>query len=138
MTTTLTPTCALCGLRFENRPLLDLHLCEDHPQRRPTADPGRATPAPAAFAPPPRTSPENSSPQAPATDAGPGQPRGGRSLRGLRRIGRAFRHANAQLMLASELLVRPALRPRSTRPAAPPAGPDAHQPASKGRIGRAA
>jgi hypothetical protein len=40
MTSTLTPTCSLCGLRFENRPLLDLHLREDHPQRGPAAEPG--------------------------------------------------------------------------------------------------
>jgi hypothetical protein len=26
-------TCPLCGLRYDNRPLLELHLREDHPQR---------------------------------------------------------------------------------------------------------
>jgi hypothetical protein len=33
MLSTLNPTCPLCGLRFENKPLLDLHIREDHRQR---------------------------------------------------------------------------------------------------------
>lgn len=35
MPTTLTGTCPLCGLRFNNKPLLELHIREDH--RRPPA-----------------------------------------------------------------------------------------------------
>ncbi len=40
MTVTLNPSCPLCGLRFANRPLLDLHLREDHrdPDRIPEPD----------------------------------------------------------------------------------------------------
>ena len=30
MPTTLTPTCPLCGLRYADRPLLELHVREDH------------------------------------------------------------------------------------------------------------
>lgn len=33
MTATLHPACPLCGLRFGSRPLLDLHIREDHRQR---------------------------------------------------------------------------------------------------------
>jgi hypothetical protein len=33
MPTTLIDTCPLCGLRFSNMPLLELHIREDH--RRP-------------------------------------------------------------------------------------------------------
>jgi len=33
MPTTLNPTCPLCGLRFTGRPLLELHLREDHRPR---------------------------------------------------------------------------------------------------------
>jgi len=33
MLSTLNPACPLCGLRFENKPLLDLHVREDHRQR---------------------------------------------------------------------------------------------------------
>lgn len=29
---TLTPTCSVCGLRFASRPLLELHVREDHGQ----------------------------------------------------------------------------------------------------------
>ena len=42
MPTTLNPTCPLCGLRYTDRPLLDLHIREDHRRRddRPEPDPG--------------------------------------------------------------------------------------------------
>jgi hypothetical protein len=33
MPTTLTPTCPLCGLRYHDRPLLELHIREDHRPR---------------------------------------------------------------------------------------------------------
>jgi len=33
MLSTMNPACPLCGLRFENKPLLDLHIREDHRQR---------------------------------------------------------------------------------------------------------
>ena len=39
---TLVRTCPLCGLRYSNQPLLELHIREDHPQRerRPAPDDG--------------------------------------------------------------------------------------------------
>ena len=40
MTSTLTPACPLCGLRYASKPLLDLHIREDHRPRR-RAQPGR-------------------------------------------------------------------------------------------------
>lgn len=39
MSSTLHTTCPLCGLRFSGRPLLDLHMREDHPQRNRPAEP---------------------------------------------------------------------------------------------------
>jgi len=33
MPSTLNPACPLCGLQYANRPLLELHIREDHPQR---------------------------------------------------------------------------------------------------------
>jgi hypothetical protein len=39
MPTMLIPTCPLCGLRYANRPLLELHIREDHRPRR-RAEPG--------------------------------------------------------------------------------------------------
>ena len=54
MLSTLNPACPLCGLRFENKPLLDLHIREDHRQRvfrerNDDSDPG-STRAPASGA----------------------------------------------------------------------------------------
>jgi hypothetical protein len=54
MPTTLNPTCPLCGLRYTDRPLLELHFREDHRPRdrhpEPEPDPGDSadtvTPAP--------------------------------------------------------------------------------------------
>ena len=43
-------TCPLCGLRYPARPLLDLHIREDHPQR--DAKPADPAAAPAAAATP--------------------------------------------------------------------------------------
>ena len=59
-------TCPLCGLRYPARPLLDLHIREDHAQRdaKPAAPAAEAeveaqardlAPAPAPAPPPPRT-----------------------------------------------------------------------------------
>jgi len=39
MPTTLNPACPLCGLRYTGRPLLELHLREDHLQRERRAEP---------------------------------------------------------------------------------------------------
>ena len=39
MPATLVRTCPLCGLRFSNIPLLELHIREDHPRRE--RPPGR-------------------------------------------------------------------------------------------------
>ena len=49
MSSTLTPTCPLCGLRYNDRSLLDLHIREDHvqrDQRPPQHDPPGDTSAP--------------------------------------------------------------------------------------------
>ena len=55
-------TCPLCGLRYPARPLLDLHIREDHAQRdaKPAVPAAEAqapdpAPAPAPPPPPPRT-----------------------------------------------------------------------------------
>lgn len=38
MSSTLMPTCPLCGLRYSNQALLELHIREDHPRHRPAAE----------------------------------------------------------------------------------------------------
>ena len=52
-------TCPLCGLKYPARPLLDLHIREDHAQRddKPAAPPPRTPPPAAAPAPPPGAAP---------------------------------------------------------------------------------
>jgi hypothetical protein len=147
MTSTLTPACSLCGLRFENGPLLELHLREDHPQRGPTVEPGEGNPA-GAPALHPRSAasghvrrPANSHAKAGTSIIGPGRPRRGRTgwaTTGLRRIIGAFRHANAELLFAAELMLHPPGPPRPRRPSSPPAELDAHQAALSGRADRAA
>jgi hypothetical protein len=39
MSSTLTTTCPFCGLHFSGRPLLDLHMREDHLERNRPAEP---------------------------------------------------------------------------------------------------
>ena len=145
MTTTLTPTCPLCGLRFESRPLLELHLREDHAHTgRPAAsqdglDARASGPRPSdragrdQSAAPSRTQ-ESVAPK----NQRPGQPRSRRTAAVLRRVAGAFRHANAELQLASEAMLRP---PGARRPlglADPPAERDAESRAARGRTHRAA
>src|SRR6185437_11835938 len=116
MTSTLTPTCSFCGLRFENRPLLELHVREDHPQRGSPAESRQSSPAGAPASPPAPRSPASghsqpaSTPRASAETAGTGSPRPrrphtGRVMTGMHRMIRAFRHTNAQLLLASEVML---------------------------------
>ena len=44
MPATLIRTCPLCGLRFSNTPLLELHIREDHRRRRRPAPDGGSSP----------------------------------------------------------------------------------------------
>lgn len=143
MTSTLTPTCPVCGLRFENRPILELHIREDHPQHSASAEPGHALPAAAPASQPPPRGPRGeraaaSRTKTEATVTCPRRPRLGRARAGLRRVIGTFRHANAELMLASELMLRPVGPPRPRQPADPPAERDGHQAAADERTDRAA
>ena len=45
MSATLIRTCPLCGLRFDNLPILELHIREDHRGRKRRAAPDDADPA---------------------------------------------------------------------------------------------
>ena len=67
MISTLTPTCSICGLRFENRPMLELHIREDHQRRSAAAEPGDGTSA-AGYEPP--VAPSAPSQRAPGTGRG--------------------------------------------------------------------
>lgn len=146
MTSTLTPTCSFCGLRFDNRPLLELHLREDHPQHGSPA-PSRADHPADSPAPPatlaPRDGQRASTPRAGEEITGTGserarRPRAGWATARLRGLIGAVRRGNAQFLLAAEVTLRPAGAPRPGRPGAPPAKQDVHHAATVPRADRAA
>ena len=87
MPTTLTPTCPLCGLRYTDRPLLELHIREDHrPQdRHAEAEPDPRDPGDTASSPPGNRGWARTAPH---------------------RAVRALRYANDELMRAHEALSR--------------------------------
>ena len=91
MTSTMTLACPLCGLRFAARPLLELHVREDHrPSRRP--DPA---PRPAAA-------------RSEVTAARGRRP--GRMRTALRRPVRVVRYVNDEFLRACEAIIRSARR----------------------------
>lgn len=147
MTSTLTPTCAFCGLRFDSRPLLELHVREDHAHRDRPAEAAQGAPDARTSGPRPNGPAGHGQSVAPSraqepvitrNARRPGQPRTGRTAGVLRRVAGAFRRANAELLLAWEAMLRPAGAPRPRRPEGPPAERDAQSTAARGRTDRAA
>ena len=117
MNGTLTPTCPLCGLRYQSSPLLELHIREDHNQQPGHRDPGRtrATPADAdspahTDGPPPR--PSRTTREVTAMRA-PLHLSARRVKTGLRRAVRAVQHVNDELLRAGEAIIRPARAPQA-------------------------
>src|SRR5690242_13895600 len=111
MTATLHPACRLCGLRFGSRPLLDLHIREDHRQH----DPGDARiPRPrsgtASDLPTPAAAPVRATKEVTAVTAAR-RPRPGRITPGPRRVLHALRYANDELTRAFEAIIRSARAP---------------------------
>ncbi len=130
MTGTLNPACPLCGLRFAGRPLLELHIREDHPRRGRRAQPGRGDPG--------GTRATSARADSPAHRYGlaPGPSRTTKEVKAMtairhprarrvraipRRAIRALRYVNDELVRALEALMRPAgasrSRPRAEAPA---------------------
>jgi hypothetical protein len=112
MTATLHPACPLCGLRFGSRPLLELHIREDHRQR----DPGDIQ------IPVPRSGSASDRYDAASTPVGATKevtamtaahrPRPGSVTPGPRRVLAALRYANDELTRAFEAIIRSARAPR--------------------------
>ena len=119
MTVTLTPTCPLCGLRYTSRPMLELHIREDHRQRR-RAEPGGPSRGHGVASRPSRTRKEVT------------------AMTTTRRVIRAVRHVNDELVRASEAIIRSARAPQPRPPASAPADADAHPGTASERAGRAA
>jgi hypothetical protein len=116
MTSTLTPACPLCGLRYDSKPLLELHVREDHRQRR-HAQAGRRDRVGTGGS-PPSGSPSHKS----GLDSRPSgtvkevtamtADRGGSVMTAARRVIRALRHADAELLRVGEAIIRSARAPR--------------------------
>lgn len=147
MTSTLNLACPLCGLRYASKPLLELHIREDHRPRR-RARLGRPGVAGGARA---------SSPTAGSSSRRSGlafrpsravkevttmtatrRPRPGQLRTVPRRVLRALRHVNDELLRASEALMRPARAPQSGPRAQVPAASDTRPAAAADRADRAA
>jgi hypothetical protein len=147
---TLTPACSFCGLRFAGRPLLELHIREDHLQRDRHGEPDRGDAAgawvsqPRAGAPAPAHGQSSRSPRAAkeviTMTATPRRRRlrAGWAMTAARAVIRMIRHVHAGTLLASEAMCRPVgvAQPRSR--AEMPAGPPEHAGTVSGRARRAA
>jgi hypothetical protein len=124
---TLNPTCPLCGLRYTDRPLLELHIREDHLHQGGHAEPdhddsGGATAAQprvrGAFPPHGLGSELPSTTDEVMTTTATRRPRRSRSggaMTALRRAIRALRYVNEELTLAGEAIARSA-RASQTHP----------------------
>jgi hypothetical protein len=118
MPTTLNPTCPLCGLRYTDRPLLELHIREDHLQRDRHAEPDPGDSGDTATTPtPPRTRgmfplhgpatgpfPDTREAAAAASARRPRRSRPGWARTALHRVVWALQYANQELMRALEAL----------------------------------
>lgn len=117
MTSTLTPACPLCGLRYESSPLLELHVREDHRQR---PDPGSSRATPARADSPARTDglragPSRAAEEVTAVKATLHRP-AGRVRTALRRAAHAIGHVNDELLRAGEAIIRSARAPQARVP----------------------
>lgn len=131
MTSTFNPTCSLCGLGFANRPLLELHIREDHAPARTSAPPaGGPDLGPSQLATPLSATEKANTVTGPRR---PRRPRTGWAVTALRRVIGGFRHANTELLLASEAIFRPPRAPRPRVPADRPVRQDAHPTATSSR-----
>ena len=144
MTSTLNPTCPLCGLRYASKPLLELHIREDHrPRHRAQPDPpetgGAPASSPAAGRPSRRTGlaagRSRAAKEVTAMTAARSRP--GQLKTVPRRVLRALRHVNDELTCASEAIIRSARAPQSRPRIQAPAAKDT-RPAAADRADRAA
>ena len=132
MSGTLTRACPLRGLRYADRPLLELHIGEDHLQRNRGAEPdhdesgdaGHPSPAPRGPSRPHGLASAllSTMNQVMATTMTrrPGRSRSGSAMTTPRRAIRAVRYVNEELVRASEAIsrsARTATRPRADVPA---------------------
>lgn len=150
MPSMLAPACSLCGLRFANRPLLELHIREDHLERNRPAelehdDSGGAQASQPGAGEPSRG--QNQAARLPRTTneviamtvtRRPRRQRPGWTMTTLRRAIRALRYVNEELVRASEAMIRSARAPQPRPRPDAPAGKDARPASVTERADRAA
>ncbi len=145
MTSTLTPACPLCGLRYASKPLLELHMREDHRPRR-RAQPGRldagSTRASSAAGSPSRRTGLASGPSRTAKEVNAmtaaRRSRTGQVMTVPRRVLRALRHVNDELTRASVANIRSARAPQPRPQIQASAARDTHPGIAADRADRAA
>jgi hypothetical protein len=146
MTSTLNPTCPLCGLRYASKPMLELHIREDHrPRRRAQSSRldagGTRASSPTAGSPSgrsglaPRPSPTGKEVTAMTAAL---RPPPEQVMTVARRVLRALRHVNGELMRASEAIIRSARAPQSRPQTQAPAARDTRPGTAADRADRAA
>ena len=141
MTSTLNPACPLCGLRYASKPLLALHIREDHRPRpgRPDVGGSRAS-SPAAGPsrrPGPACGPSRTVKEVTAMTA-IRLPRTGQVVTVSRRVLRGLRHADDELMRASEAIIRSSRASQSRPRIQATAARDTHPDTATGHADRAA
>jgi hypothetical protein len=126
MSSTLNPACPLCGLRFANKPLLDLHIREDHRKRDRRAQNGHRDPGSNRVPPSPdnqangrdvASTPSRATKEATARTTRR-RPRASRAMSKLRRALRAHRHVKDGLLSRPRAAFR-SHREQQPRPQAP-------------------
>lgn len=141
MTSTLTPTCPLCGLRYASKPLLELHIREDHRPQPGRLDAGGTRASPPAGSPSRRSGPASRPSRAVkevTAMTAARRPRAGQVMTVPRRVLRALRHVNDELMRASGAIIRSARAPQSRPQAQAPAARDTRPGTVADRAGQAA
>lgn len=147
MTSTLNPACPVCGLRYASKPMLELHIREDHRPHH-HAQPG----SPGVVGGTPVSSPPTGSPSL-RTDQVASPPRAAEEVTAMtasrrprtgqvrtvpRRVLRALRHVNNELIYASEAIIRSARAPQPRPRTQAPAARDTHPGTAADRADRAA
>ena len=131
MSGTLTTACPLCGLRYADRPLLELHIREDHlqwnrgaePDHEESGDAGHPSPAPRGPSRPHGLASALLSTMnkvMATTTTRPGRSRSGSAMTTPHWAIRTVRYVNEELVRASEAIsrsARTATRPRADVPA---------------------
>jgi len=116
MTSTLNPACPLCGLRYENRPLLELHVREDHRQQAGRRGASGTEASPALAGRPSRgydlASGSSLITKEVTAMTATCHPRSGQPMAAARRALRALRDFHDELVRASEAMLRPQGAPR--------------------------